>query len=411
MIDVSKFGAGGDGTDQTSQIRTAMNSAQKGEIIHFPVGLYKIKGEVSIPPNVGGIECEAEAVFTLDARETRCGFLWRSPTNVFWRGGSFIVLGAYEHHEAAIHCLDADGLEITNVKFRGDGPDDRMQKGAAVFVRGREKPARNVIISGLDIKSLIGTDKTTPVPLRIDGKLPGIQRDHWKATKTPLASTVSPQNVVVRNNLVDGGYYGCDFSGVETSVIEFNTFQNNTRGVSAQDCSSYNVIRYNTIKENVSAGIHLAYGSSYNLVAHNTLTSTKAHGEGMLQAYVASKYNRFVGNYTHCEGVGAKYHFYTGIHADGNQCVDNVFSGVASRAFMAAESDWDSTLPFNYHRAFNAPNDDHYANTGTKDVLLMRNVINGEGLKVVLGAIGTYPLEVVYKDKYDVTRIGEPTVR
>ena len=30
MIDVSKFGAGGDGTDQTAQIRTAMNSAQKG---------------------------------------------------------------------------------------------------------------------------------------------------------------------------------------------------------------------------------------------------------------------------------------------------------------------------------------------------------------------------------------------
>ena len=109
--------------------------------------------------------------------------------------------------------------------------------------------------------------------------------------------------------------------------------------------------------------------------------------------------------------MGAKYHFYTGIHADGNQCVDNVFSGVASRAFIAAESDWDSTLPFTYHRAFNAPNDDHYANTGTKDVLLMRNVINGEGLKVVLGAIGAYPLEVVYKDKYDVTRIGEPTVR
>ena len=97
-------------------------------MVYFPTGLYKIKGEVSIPPNVAGIECADEAVFTLDARETRCGFLWRSPTNVFWRGGSFIVLGAYEHHEAAIHCLDADGLEITNVKFRGDGPDDRMQK-------------------------------------------------------------------------------------------------------------------------------------------------------------------------------------------------------------------------------------------------------------------------------------------
>ena len=74
MIDVSKFGAGGDGTDQTAQIRTAMNSAQRGDIVHFPVGLYKIKGEVSIPPNVAGIECADDAVFTLDARGARCGF-------------------------------------------------------------------------------------------------------------------------------------------------------------------------------------------------------------------------------------------------------------------------------------------------------------------------------------------------
>lgn len=404
---VTTLGVTMDGTDQTTQIRRAFNSVNAGETLEFPSGTVRIKGEVSIPANVAGVSAQKDTIFIFDAKDTRCGFLWRNASGYF-RGGKYVVEGSYEHHEAVIHCLDAHDLILEDMVFRGDGEGERMQKGAAIMVRGRERSVEDVIIRNIDIKSRIGTESDVPVPLWIDGKLDGVQRSHWRTNHTPLQSKIPCKRVHVSNVLTDGGYYGCMFSGVHQSTIEFCTFINNTRGISAQDCSNYNTIRWNNIVDNVSAGIHLAYGSSWNDVFWNKVTSSRAHGEGMLQAYVHAKHNRFTGNVTYCEGVGAKYHCYFAVQADGNRASDNTHSGTCQRAYVGVESDWNSTLPETYHRAFNAPDDDNYAGSGTSDVMLMRNVIIGEGIKVLLSAVNNHPLSVVYKDDHKVTTIGNP---
>lgn len=398
-----------DGSDQTDNIRRALTNLPAGELLEFGEGSITIRGEVTIPAHARGIISRG-TTFKIDANETRSGFLWRNANGMI-RGGRFISEGEYEHHEAIIHCLDPANLDIQGLRFLGAGEDTRIQKGAALLIRGREKPASEVNITDVGIRSKIGTGKDVPVPIRIDGRLDGNARTTWRSTHSALVSPIPASKVRVSHTTVDGGYYGVMFSGVVDSKINHCTLRNNTRGISMQDGSCRNAVHFNRIIDNVSAGIHLAYGSSYNEIGCNIIETMVAHGEGLLQAYVGSTHNRFFLNHTKVIGAGPKYHAYIGVQSSFNWITDNKFEGGWQRACIGIESDWDSKLPYPYHRAFNAPNDDGYASLGMRDNVLFNNMIDADlEHKLLFSEVNGHGNMVVHGGSYPVTTIGNPEI-
>lgn len=399
-----------DGSDQTENLRRAFANLPAGELLEFGEGSITIKGEVTIPAHARGIYSRGTN-FKIDANETRSGFLWRNAHGMI-RGGRFIAEGEFQHHEAIIHCLDPNQVDIQGIRFVGSGKDSRIQKGAAILVRGRERAASEVNITDINVMSKIGTDKDTPVPIRIDGLLNGNARSTWRSAHSALASVIPASKIRVSHTTVDGGYYGVMFSSVVDSKINHCTLKNNTRGISMQDGSCRNAVHFNRIIDNVSAGIHLAYGSCYNEVGCNVLESAVAHGEGLLQAYVGSSHNRFFLNHTKMTGTGPKYHAYIGVESSFNWITDNKFEGPWLRACIGIESDWDSNLPYPYHRAFNAPNDDGYASRGMRDNMLFNNLITeDQEHKLLFSEVNGHGNSVIHGGAYPVTTIGNPNIQ
>lgn len=398
-----------DGSDQTENLRRAFANLPAGELLEFGEGSMTIKGEVTIPAHARGIYARG-TTFKIDANETRSGLLWRNAHGMV-RGGRFVTEGTYQHHEAILHFLDANQVDIQGIRFVGSGADARIQKGAAILVRGRERAVSEVNITDISVMCKIGTDKDTPVPIRIDGALNGNARNTWMSTHIPLVSPIPASRVRVSHTTVDGGYYGVMFSSVVDSKINHCTLKNNTRGISMQDGSCRNAVHFNRIIENVSAGIHLAYGSCYNEVGCNVLESSVAHGEGLLQAYVGSNHNRFFLNHTKMAGTGPKFHVYVGVESSFNWITDNKFEGPWLRACIGIESDWDSKLPYPYHRAFNAPNDDGYASRGMRDNILFNNRISADQEhKLLFSEVNGHGNSVIHGGAYPVTTIGNPDI-
>jgi hypothetical protein len=94
-----------------------------------------------------------------------------------------------------------------------------------------------------------------------------------------------------------------------------------------------------------------------------------------------------------------KYHIYCGLHADGNQFVANKLSGPCARAYVAAESAFDSTSSDPVHYAYKVgKSTKDMAIRGTSGVVFRQNTISVISavpvffLNQVTDSARTYPL-------------------
>lgn len=172
-----------------------------------------------------------------------------------------------------------------------------------------------------------------------------------------------PVEAVIEDCTFEGGYYGLSGEGLSRSLIKGNRFLGQMRAISLQNCSGGNTVVWNDIKDNLSAAIHMAYGSSFNTVFWNTIKSVRAHGEGLIQAYVGSSGNLVWANdleVTNLAQDTCKVYLYSGPDSSYNRFQANTLKGTCSRAYMAVEEFWDPSRAARQSLAFNTPAD----NTG-----------------------------------------------
>jgi hypothetical protein len=172
--------------------------------------------------------------------------------------------------------------------------------------------------------------------------------------------------------------------------VQDNQLDGQVRSVSVQDCSQDNRINGNRCLESLSSAIHPAYGARDNEVRGNRIQTTRAEGEGLLQAYVGVSGNRFVDNDVTSRGR-PRYLAYCGVHADSNEFRGNTLRGLATRACVAFESAWDgwSMNPVHYGH-LKGPAINGFAREGSVGNRLIDNSVvgNGEAPALFLAQIG-----------------------
>ena len=241
--------------------------------------------------------------------------------------------------------------QILNVR----GPNHKAA-AAISFVSGLSGPIERVLIENNLLQASLGTDRNgeaQTVGIRFNGALQvnpayrGAKARLWQEmTENGFIEPADPnrpvRQITIKNNIIDGGYYGIEFSTVSDSLIAGNHISNNVRNISLQNHSARNQLRHNLLTDAVSASVHLAYQSDDNVISGNAIASERSTGQPPLQAYQASKNNVFELNRINSVANASMNLVYVGPDSSGVQVKDNLLSGRASKAAIAVESVWDS---------------------------------------------------------------------
>lgn len=314
-----------------------------------------------------------DSVREYDCRTSRAGLLLKEQKGLTLRNLYIITQGDFPVQEAGIYLHESQDILIENCTIIVHG------SGCGITVRG----GRNITIRNcLVIMPLKKDIDLRTMGIQVTGTLPGVQKDHWKRTGTTLAAPNSPTNVRVESCVVFGGYYGLGCSSVDTLVSHQNSFLNNMRGISIQDSSRNCTVSSCLIKDNISAGIHFAYGSYSSSASQNTVESRRAEGEGFLQAYVGCRDITFQGNTLRATGEGPKYYLYTGVSSTGIQYLSNTIQGATRRAHVAADSWWDTRIKDPRHRSFHASTEDDGMAKGPVSVTFRGNTLPPQAVLV-----------------------------
>lgn len=370
------------GGDDTAALR---QSLQKDPHVRLE-GSFSLRDQVDLAGPCRLLEGAPGASITLDGSGTkRCGFLFRNQapgSSLTIRGITFQGQSLADNQEGFIYGISCQNLRIEYCSFRG------VLRGHAVSLVDQ---CSNCHILGCRVEAGPPEDKTSPVCFKLHGTLKGVTRETW------LKSGTLPEIDPLRNCSVIGcttsrGYYGVSLSAAWGCEISHNEFVGNKRGISCQDSSHYNKLHSNLITENISSGIHLAYGSSWNEITRNTVESSAAQGQGVLQAYVACRGNVFREN--RISVSGPRYGAYFGIQCDGTVFEDNLLEGSPSRALVAVESEWLAAGADPHHYGFRAEADNHFARGPTTGVTIRNNTLvnHGPGWTLLLTAHPGYNL-------------------
>lgn len=150
-------------------------------------------------------------------------------------------------------------------------------------------------------------------------------------------------DALITGNKITGGYYGISFSGVSNSTISNNVISENMRNISMQNRSDNNKVINNYLTEGKSSAVHIAYMSNNNTVSKNIVSSSKASGQGLLQAYQGSQNNKFTHNEVNVTSkLGTGWMLYTGTDSNGTVFGHNTLNGNVNRKVVGVESIWDS---------------------------------------------------------------------
>ncbi|MDO5084520.1 MAG: right-handed parallel beta-helix repeat-containing protein [Arachnia propionica] len=241
---------------------------------------------------------------------------------------------------ASVTEVTISNLEITNSAWR------------AIDVVANQGPVRDLSIHHNTISGPQGAEATAgsqaisvtshPKDDRFTGPRSAAW-DRFRETGQIATPEHEASRVVIDSNRIDGGYYGIALSGATDCTITGNTSTNNERNLSMQDRSNRNHVRGNDFTESESSAIHLAYGSSHNVVEHNRISTGRAHGQGLLQAYQGSTNNTFRSNRVEAHGdARPSWFMYVATGSHDTVFEDNTLIGKAGSAVAAAESIWDT---------------------------------------------------------------------
>jgi parallel beta-helix repeat protein len=363
------FGARGDGSDETALVQQAADMAAKNRAnlflppnkvfgissyIRIRNGVQRVSGGGTLKPLRGA---SARAGLLLAGRESgeseNVRYCVVSDITIDMQDAEAGSIGIYAQNSS--HCQIVRN-SILNL---------RSCQGVLVrsFMKGLEPASGNVI----GWNSLFGhqgsidarTQRIEPPQshgISIDGAIDtGVHAaadGYWLEKHEVARVKLNPIRNLVTGNKIEGGYYGISLSGVHDSQVLKNTIRGNMRNISIQNECLNCLIEQNECQEAISSAIHLAYGSSKNQILRNSITSRRAKGEGLLQAYVSCKDNTFQGNTVSALGAAEpRYFIYTAVHSVGNKFLENHLTGRVGRAFIAVESDWDGSSAHKMHRA------------------------------------------------------------
>lgn len=407
-ISVKDYGAVGDGkTDDTVAINAAAAKAAKERMrLVFPSGTFVISSYINIFNGVQGIIGKGGIIKISDKSHSQSGIK---------------LAGKASGQKQNVSNCHIEGLKIDmnhdqtgSVGIFGENISKcriannhiyNMVSGHGILIRSLKEglqPATSNVISDNIVKG--DTSEKSPnyfgigLDTAVDLKGYSGQDIKWKSTFVTGKGYYPPTNNQIRRNTVVGGYYGINISSAANNSIIGNTVYDNVRNISCQNDCSRNKIIGNILKQSISSSIHLAYGSSYNLIFDNKITTSRGIGEGLLQAYVGSKHNKFRRNIVNSSGTGNTYHIYTAVHSDGNEFSNNTLIGSCSRAYIGVESAWkENNNPAS--RAYQLDKlTDLFTRHGTKNIVVSNNVIKGTSPvpAIFIGqwsdAKGVYPL-------------------
>lgn len=283
-----------------------------------------------------------------DCSTNRAGLLLNGQSGLVLRGLTIEVQGDNANQAAGIYLRDCQDIWVDQCEIRVKG------SGAGILALG----GSNIRITNctVTLPEDSHTRKTQAIQLR--SILPGVQKDSWRDNKVILRAEKPLTGVLVSHCQITNGYYGIGVSCVDNLELAYNRLRGNMRGISIQDGSDGFRVYGNSIRENVSAGIHCAFGSSNGKVFLNDVVSSVAKGEAHYQAYVGCKNISFWHNYSEATGTGPKWHLYLGVASTDIHFYDNLIKGPALRATIGAESEWSSTIKDPRHRCYGTTADD-----------------------------------------------------
>lgn len=146
----------------------------------------------------------------------------------------------------------------------------------------------------------------------------------------------------VADNHISGGYYGLGMSAIQHSLIANNRIEMNMRNISLQNNCSYNIVENNELRDSISSSVHLAYNSDNNVVRGNDVATSRATGQGLLQAYQGSNDNTFTNNTVSITGDSQpSWILYVGTDSHNVSFAGNTIKGGARHAVVGIESVWD----------------------------------------------------------------------
>ncbi|MDO4636148.1 MAG: right-handed parallel beta-helix repeat-containing protein [Lautropia sp.] len=457
QLDPRQFGAVADGVsdDTVACIAAARAAARQGGWLVFSHGTYLIRGQIEIAGAIAGVLGLGGRII-LSNDDDRAGFLIRNlqgahpVTRPVWIAHLDIDSQVFYRDQAAVfYGIDVQGVCFVENRIRN------IRIGRAIYLRsmlsedvapgapvpaqaeghrgaGRRASCRSLVrhmAAQPDVDELLAmvcasgplrgvmcnvvagnqiematADRGIGIEIEAERTYPSGEHapmQTWLKNFMVAGIPVPARGNVVVGNRVTGGYYGLSLSGAGWGLVQGNHLQGQMRSMSVQDSSCANIIVDNQAIDSESSSIHLAYGSSDNVIAYNEIRTARAHGEGLLQAYVGCSRNSFHENTVTVEaGALPRYLAYTGVAANENSFWCNHFTGQAERACVAVESAFNSRDPRRSHRGYGQPYGrvDHFTNRGMYGVRIVGNTMHLSGdtpvitLAQVSDAAGDYPL-------------------
>ena len=343
------FAAKGDGvTDDTAALNAAAEAAslQQGTLV-IPKGNFVIRDFLTLRHGMRAV-IGTGGTITLANTDAEAGLLMPFGEFPPSRLGRFriqnVIIDANNNAAIAIY-----GQNVSNVDII-DNTITNLSRGAGILLRAFAEnpfPVEQNVIRGNNVSGFAG-DSSAWNGITVDANIrlaagTNDMIEHWKKTFLPATVVSTTRNNLLENNTITGGYYGVSISAAANNRIIGNTITQNVRNISMQNSSTGNLVSGNTLRDSSSSSIHLAYGSSDNRIEFNNIRTTRAKGEGLLQAYVQSENNTFDHNTVVAAGnANPTFFAYTGIHANMNTFSNNVFVGSCSKAYFGIESAWNT---------------------------------------------------------------------
>jgi len=383
-----EFGAVGDGVaDDTRSVQKAATAAQAaGGVLLLPAGhTFGITQAIVVLNGTAGVT-GGGTLKVLSSAQATCGIVLAGRASGHATNVSNCVIEAITvdcNHKRALAIY---GQNISNCKIVRNSVLNCSASGVGILVRslisGRASGSSNIIAFNEVHCDVIGTNHSV-IGIQCDAQSdfsPYKQTlDSWKAIFRATPAAYPALNDQIIGNTVVGGYYGIALQSTYFAKVIGNHCSLNTRCISAQNLCKGLLIQGNTLQDSISAGVHVAWGSIQNRVVKNKITTNRARGEALIQAYVGAKYNTFSENDVTISGGAPEYMAYCAVESDGCAFIDNKFSGPVVHAYIGIESGWNGAVADRASRAYGSGTmQNGFTHTGMGNIVVSGNTINGK---------------------------------
>lgn len=363
------FGAAADGTtDDLDAINDALAAlvSAKGKLYLTPGKTYGIQdGYIQVSNGVSEIDGNGATIKSLTST---------SATGILLKGVHYGAAANVKY--LTIHDLTIDLNGQSGVGIWGDCPS------YCTFHNNKILNVKNTTsVHGILINAYTDSGESAYENKIIDNiiEMNGVGSSSYGIGLGAESATYVPTRTVVQGNTITRGYYGISLDGAYFSTVTGNFTTGNTRSISVQNSSCGNNISHNVLNNMTSSAVHLASSSSYNTISANTIYTITANSttEGLLQAYVGCTYNVFSDNNIIASTLATAYHIYCAVESGGNVFKGNTLNGLASKAYIAIESDWYGSVTHTSHRATGLGSSyKDYASASMGYVRILNNTIN-----------------------------------